>query len=109
MDTLGASSVSTADASSFDAASGSNKSRNLREDGPRKRKGKHEALMEEWDELAREERLYKKLRKGKISQKQYDLGIKGRSPNSDSGDEEDGADSGTEEGGSFDSECEEGG
>ena len=39
-------------------------------DGPRKRKGKHQQMAEEWDELAREERLYKKLKKGQISQKQ---------------------------------------
>ena len=63
--------------STFDASSGSNKSRNIREDGPRKRKGKHEAIFDEWEELAREERLYKKLRKGKITQKQFDRGVKG--------------------------------
>ena len=47
-------------------------------DGPRKRKGKQEQIMEEWDELAKEERLYKKLRKGKISQKQFDAALKGK-------------------------------
>ena len=72
---------------SFDAISRSNKSRNLREDGPRKRKGKHEALMEEWNELAREERLYKKLRKGKITQIQYDCDINGEGLGGDGGED----------------------
>jgi ATP-dependent RNA helicase DDX55/SPB4 len=52
------------------------------ETGPRKRKGRHEQLMEEWEELAREERLYKKMRKGKISRKRYAAEI---------GEEDDGA------------------
>jgi ATP-dependent RNA helicase DDX55/SPB4 len=59
------------------------------EDGPRKRKGKHEQMVEEWDDLAKEERLFKKLRKGKITQKQYDDGLKGISKE-ESDDDEDG-------------------
>ena len=37
-------------------------------------KGKkiHEEMMQEWDELAYERRLLKKLKKGKITQQQYD-------------------------------------
>lgn len=46
------------------------------EDGPRKRKGRQEQIMEEWDDLAKEERLYKKLRKGQITQKQFDAAMK---------------------------------
>jgi ATP-dependent RNA helicase DDX55/SPB4 len=38
----------------------------------RKRKGLHQRMMEEWNSLAKEERLYKKLKRGKISQEEYD-------------------------------------
>ena len=34
-------------------------------------------IAEEWDELALEERLYKKLRKGKISQEEYNAQLRG--------------------------------
>lgn len=43
----------------------------------RKRKGKNRRMLEEWDALAKEERLYKRLKKGKISQREYDLQIRG--------------------------------
>ena len=39
---------------------------------PDKKRGKHARMMDEWDELAKEERLYKKLRSGKISKEEYD-------------------------------------
>jgi len=39
---------------------------------PDKKRGKQAQLNDEWDELAKEQRLYKKLRKGKITQEQYD-------------------------------------
>ena len=39
---------------------------------PDKKRGKHSRIVDDWDELATEERLYKKLRKGKISQQEYD-------------------------------------
>jgi len=45
-------------------------------DGARKRKGKREVIQEEWDDLAKEERLYKKLKKGKMSQKQYEAALR---------------------------------
>lgn len=38
---------------------------------PNKRKGRHARIVEEWDELAKEERLYKKLRSGKITKEKY--------------------------------------
>jgi len=57
-------------------------------DGARKRKGKHEVIQEEWDDLAKEERLYKKLKKGKMSQKQYEAALRGQDV-SDSEDEGD--------------------
>ncbi|KAK8803635.1 hypothetical protein WA158_001329 [Blastocystis sp. Blastoise] len=38
----------------------------------RLRKGKHERIMDEWDELDKEEHLYKLFKKGKITQEQYD-------------------------------------
>ena len=38
----------------------------------RKRKGQHQRLMEEWESLAKEERLYKKLKRGKITKAEYD-------------------------------------
>lgn len=39
---------------------------------PDKKRGKHAQMMDEWDELAKEERLHKKLRRGKISKEEYD-------------------------------------
>lgn len=39
---------------------------------PDKKRGKNARMMDEWDDLAKEERLYKKLRKGKITQSEYD-------------------------------------
>lgn len=38
----------------------------------KKKEGLHSKIMSEWDELAAEETLYKKLRKGKISKEVYD-------------------------------------
>ena len=52
-------------------------------DGPRKRKGQQERILEEWDELANEERLFKKLRKGKITQRQFDAAMAGNAIDSD--------------------------
>ena len=34
---------------------------------PDKKRGKHAQIVDEWDDLAKEERLYKKYKKGKIS------------------------------------------
>lgn len=39
---------------------------------PEKKRGRQAQLMDEWDDLAKEERLYKKLRKGKVTQEQFD-------------------------------------
>ena len=38
---------------------------------PNKKKGRNAQLMDEWDELAKEERLFKKLRRKKISEGEY--------------------------------------
>lgn len=38
---------------------------------PDKKRGRHQQLLDEWDDLAREERLFKKLRQGKISKEEY--------------------------------------
>ena len=55
-------------------AQAKSKKRTAKEEAPAKRvrKGKHERIMDEWEELQEEEMLYHKLRKGKISQKEYD-------------------------------------
>lgn len=39
---------------------------------PNKKRGKQQRIFDEWDELAKEERLYKKLRTKKISKEEYD-------------------------------------
>jgi ATP-dependent RNA helicase DDX55/SPB4 len=39
---------------------------------PDKKRGRNARIVDEWDELAKEERLYKKLRRGKISKEEYD-------------------------------------
>eukprot|EP00939_MAST-03C_sp_MAST-3C-sp1_P004547 g4547.t1 len=43
----------------------------------RKRKGKHKRIVAEWEQLQLEERLYKRLKKGKISKDEYELKIRG--------------------------------
>jgi ATP-dependent RNA helicase DDX55/SPB4 len=40
--------------------------------GPKRKKGKRQMIYEEWDQLAAEERLHKKLKQGKISQAEFD-------------------------------------
>jgi ATP-dependent RNA helicase DDX55/SPB4 len=37
-----------------------------------KKRGRQQEIFDEWDDLAKEERLYKKLRKGKITKEQHD-------------------------------------
>ena len=39
---------------------------------PNKKRGRQARIFDEWDELAKEERLYKKLRTKKISKEEYD-------------------------------------
>lgn len=39
---------------------------------PDKKRGKHAQMMDEWDDLAKEERLHKKLRRGKITKEEFD-------------------------------------
>jgi ATP-dependent RNA helicase DDX55/SPB4 len=39
---------------------------------PEKKRGRHAQIVDEWDELAKEERLYKKLRRRKITKDQYE-------------------------------------
>jgi ATP-dependent RNA helicase DDX55/SPB4 len=46
---------------------------------PEKKRGRNAQIVDEWEELAKEERLYKKLRRGKITKDQYDELMKGPS------------------------------
>lgn len=39
---------------------------------PDKKRGRNARIVDEWDELAKEERLYKKLRKGKITKEELE-------------------------------------
>lgn len=39
---------------------------------PNKKKGKQARIFDEWDQLAKEERLYKKLKRKKITKEEYD-------------------------------------
>ncbi|RLN59184.1 hypothetical protein BBJ29_003943 [Phytophthora kernoviae] len=58
-----------------------------------KKKGLHQQIVEEWDELAEEEKLYKKMKKGKITEEEYESALLGKAGDSDDGsddDEEDG-------------------
>lgn len=43
----------------------------------RKRKGKQEQIFDEWDELKREDQMYKRMKKRKITQDQYDKFLEG--------------------------------
>ncbi|KAF1318956.1 Dead/deah box RNA helicase, partial [Globisporangium splendens] len=66
--------------------------------GPRRRekkKGLHQQIVEEWDELAEEEKLYKKLKRGKITEEEYEKALLGKGEASDA---DSGADSDDEEG-----------
>jgi len=39
---------------------------------PEKKRGRNAQIVDDWDDLAKEERLYKKLRRGKITQEEFD-------------------------------------
>ena len=45
---------------------------------PDKKRGRQAQLFDEWDDLAKEERLHKKHRKGKITKEQYDELVLGK-------------------------------
>jgi ATP-dependent RNA helicase DDX55/SPB4 len=38
---------------------------------PDKKRGKHQQILDDWDSLAKEERLYKKMRRGKITKDEF--------------------------------------
>ena len=44
---------------------------------PDKKRGRNAQIVDEWEELAKEERLYKKLRRGKISKEDYEAELFG--------------------------------
>ena len=44
---------------------------------PDKKRGKQAQIMDEWDDLAKEERLHKKLRRGKISKQEFEEQMEG--------------------------------
>jgi ATP-dependent RNA helicase DDX55/SPB4 len=46
---------------------------------PDKKRGRNAQIVDEWEDLAKEERLYKKLRRGKISKEEYDEQLFGSS------------------------------
>lgn len=48
---------------------------------PDKKRGKNARMTDDWDELAKEERLVRKLRRGKITQAQFDEEMFGDSKN----------------------------
>ncbi len=52
---------------------------------PDKKRGRHARIVDEWEELAKEERLFKKFRRGKISKEEYDEQIFGPSETGDNG------------------------
>ena len=61
---------------------------------PHRKKGKQARIFDEWDELAREERLYKKLRQKKITKEEYDRQMYGGDDGAGGGaDESSGGDS----------------
>ena len=58
---------------------------------PNKKRGRQQKIFDEWDELAKEERLYKKLRSNKITKEEYDrqmYGDKGADDEGNSSDED---------------------
>lgn len=55
-----------------------------------KKKGFHQQIVEEWDELAEEEKLFKKLKKGKITEEEYEKVLLGKADSSDDDGDDDG-------------------
>lgn len=47
---------------------------------PDKKRGRNARIVDDWEELAKEERLYKKLRRGKITKEEYDEQLLGFVP-----------------------------
>lgn len=60
---------------------------------PNKKRGTQARIFDEWDELAKEERLYKKLKRNKITKEEYDRLMYGdhKAENGES-DDDDGSD-----------------
>ena len=56
---------------------------------PNKKRGRQQRIFDEWDELAKEERLYKKLRTKKITQQEFDRLMYGETPKNGGGDDSD--------------------
>ena len=52
---------------------------------PDKKRGRHQQIVDEWEELAKEERLYKKLRRGKITKEKYEELMRGPSSSQKAG------------------------
>merc|ERR1712238_558966 len=50
---------------------------------PDKKRGRNAQIVDEWEELAKEERLYKKFRRGKITKEEYAEHMFGSSKTSD--------------------------
>ena len=64
---------------------------------PNKKRGRHAQIVDEWEELAKEERLYKKLRRGKITKEQYKQLMHGSSEGKKAGASTGGMDSSDED------------
>ncbi|CAI5728985.1 unnamed protein product [Hyaloperonospora brassicae] len=60
-----------------------------------KKKGLHQQIIEEWEELAEEEKLYRKMKKGKITEKEYEKSLLGKVDDSDDEDDDDDAGEGS--------------
>jgi len=55
---------------------------------PHKKKGRQAQIFDEWEDLAKEERLYKKMRKGKITKEQFDELMYGKKEQQQSDDDD---------------------
>ncbi|RHY33364.1 hypothetical protein DYB32_001693 [Aphanomyces invadans] len=58
------------------------------EDGPRRRekkKGMHQQIVEEWEELEKEEHLFKKFKRGKLTKEEYEAALGDLSDGDDAG------------------------
>lgn len=54
---------------------------------PNKKRGRQQQIFDEWDDLAKEERLHKKLKKGKITKEEYNKQMYGGGRSDDEDDE----------------------
>jgi ATP-dependent RNA helicase DDX55/SPB4 len=68
---------------SRNAEASGGKKENSSNPSKKKKRGRQQQIFDEWDDLAKEERLHKKLKQGKITKKEYNRQMYGGSGSED--------------------------